>query len=219
MIEQLNTDWKEVIENLKKETWFKNLLDQVSLLYKKQVVYPEKENVFRCFNYFNVNETKVVILGQDPYYNPNQANGLAFSLFPGSKITKSLENIFKELESDLGYQRNNVDLTDWAKQGVLLLNTVLTVEAHKPLSHRYLKWNMFTDYIISYINKHVNHVVFILWGNEAKQKIPMINQNKHTILSSSHPSPLSDHVSFFNSHIFSRINYDLSIHNLKEIIW
>lgn len=218
---QLNiqTNWKNFFNELLKDQEFVQLLDKVEQLYLISTVYPRKEEIFKCFNYFNIEDTKVVIIGQDPYYNVNQANGLAFSVNSGVKTPKSLVNIFKELQSDLNIKRTDADLTDWAKQGVLLLNSSLTVEDGIPNSHHYLNWSKYTDMIIKYLSQHVKHVVYILWGNNAIEKQSLIDKSNNCVITSSHPSPLSAHVSFFNSKPFSKTNDYLTKYNRTPIKW
>ena len=215
----IKTNWKSFFNELLKDEEFVQLLNKVEQLYLNKKVYPKKEEIFKCFNYFNIEDTKVVIIGQDPYYNVNQANGLAFSVNEGVRTPKSLVNIFKELESDLKIKRINADLTDWAKQGVLLLNTSLTVEDGKPNSHHYLNWTKYTDLVIKYLSQHVKHVVYILWGNNAILKAKLIDKNNNCIITSSHPSPLSAFVSFFNSKPFSKTNNYLIKNNRQPIKW
>ena len=215
----IKTNWNKLFNELLKDYEFVQLLNKVEQLYLISKVYPPKQEIFRCFNYFNIEDTKVVIIGQDPYYNPNQANGLAFSVNSGVKTPKSLVNIFKELESDLKINRTNTDLTDWAKQGVLLLNTSLTVESGKANSHHYLNWSKYTDLIIKYLSQHVKHVVYILWGNNAIEKAKLSDKENNCIITSSHPSPLSAFVSFFNSKPFSKTNEYLTKYNRTPIKW
>ena len=187
----IKTNWKKFFNELLKDQEFVQLLNKVEQLYSTTEVYPKKSEIFRCFNYFDIENTKVVIIGQDPYYNKGQANGLAFSVNKGVKTPKSLINIFKELGNDLKIERKDADLTDWAKQGVLLLNTSLSVESGKPNSHQSLNWAKYTDKIIKYLSEHVKHVVYILWGNNAIEKSKLINNLNNLIITSSHPSPLS----------------------------
>ena len=215
----LSTNWQKIFDKLLQDKDFIQLLLDVDKLYSLKTIYPKKEDIFRCFNFFDVEDTKVVIIGQDPYYNPHQANGLSFSVNKDVKIPKSLFNIFKELNNDLNIKRTNSDLTDWAKQGVLLLNANLTVEKSKPLSHRYLNWEKYTDFIISELSKQTKNVVYILWGNNAINKAKLIDKNNNLILKSSHPSPLSAFVSFFNSKPFSKANNYLKKHHRKTINW
>ena len=215
----LKTDWSTVFENPKIKNDLDNILSKLDVLYTTKTIYPKKEEIFKCFNYFNVNQTKVVIIGQDPYYNPNQANGLSFSVNDFCPLPKSLINIFKELENDLNIKRTNGNLSDWATQGVLLLNGSLSVEAFKPMSHNYLNWNKITDFVIKYLNQNTKNVVYILGGNYAIQKANFIDKTNNLVLTSSHPSPLSAHVSFFGSKPFSKTNDYLIKHNLKPIKW
>lgn len=216
---KLSTNWQKIFDELLKQDYFKSILNQVDDLYLSRTIFPPRERIFACFNYFNIENTKVVIIGQDPYYKPNQANGLSFSVNSGCKIPKSLNNIFKELKNDLNIERTNENLEDWAKQGVLLLNGSLTVEYNKPMSHKYLNWEKVTDFIISYLNKHVNNVVYILWGNYAIKKAKLIDANKNKIISSAHPSPLSAYNGFFGSKPFSKTNNYLISLNKKPIKW
>ncbi len=215
----INTDWNKVLNDKEIKTDLDNILNQLDILYKTRTIYPHKQNLFNCFNFFNVNETKVVIVGQDPYYKPNQANGLSFSVNNNVQLPKSLINIFKELKNDLNIIRVNGDLSDWGKQGVLLLNESLSVEANKPMSHKYLNWWKITNFVIKYLNKHLKHLVYILWGNQAINKIKLIDTNNNLVLTSSHPSPLSAYVSFFGSKPFSKTNNYLIKNNIKPIKW
>ena len=175
--------------------------------------------IFNAFTKTSFDDVKVVILGQDPYHGEGEANGLAFSLNDDVRITPSLRNIFKELESDLKIKRENKDLSGWAKQGVLLLNAILTVEKDRPLSHKDLGWEKITDYIIKYISNYKEKVVFILWGNYAKEKKKLIDLNKHFIIESNHPSPLSASRGFFGSKPFSKTNDYLIKNNQSVIDW
>lgn len=215
----INTDWVKVFDKQEIKLDLNNILNQLDTLYQSKTIYPDKQSIFACFNFFNIKDTKVVIIGQDPYYKPNQANGLAFSVNEHVKLPKSLINIFKELQNDLNIKRTNGNLADWAKQGVLLLNESLTVEANKPMSHKYLNWSKITDFVIQYLNQHVKHVVYILWGNQAISKKQLIDPDNNLVLTSSHPSPLSAHVSFFGSKPFSRANNYLIANNSKPIKW
>ena len=215
----IHTNWSKVFDDQQIKTDLISILNQLETLYQAKTIYPDKQNIFSCFNFFNIEDTKVVIIGQDPYYKPNQANGLAFSVNDNVKLPKSLINIFKELQSDLNIKRTNGNLTDWAKQGVLLLNESLTVEANKPMSHKYLNWCKITDFVIKYLNQHVKHVVYILWGNQAISKKQLIDLNNNLVLTSSHPSPLSAYVSFFGSKPFSKTNNYLIKNNREPIKW
>jgi len=215
----INTDWNKVLNDKEIKTDLDNILNQLDILYKTRTIYPPKQNLFNCFNFFNINKTKVVIVGQDPYYKPNQANGLSFSVNDNVELPKSLINIFKELKNDLNITRVNGNLSDWGKQGVLLLNESLSVEANKPMSHKYLNWWKITDFVIKYLNKNLKHLVYVLWGNQAINKIKLIDTNNNLVLTSSHPSPLSAHISFFGSKPFSKINNYLIKNNIKPIKW
>ena len=215
----INTDWNKVLNDKEIKTDLDNILNQLDILYKTRTIYPPKQNLFNCFNFFNINKTKVVIVGQDPYYKPNQANGLSFGVNDNVELPKSLINIFKELKNDLNITRVNGNLSDWGKQGVLLLNESLSVEANKPMSHKYLNWWKITDFVIKYLNKNLKHLVYVLWGNQAINKIKLIDTNNNLVLTSSHPSPLSAHINFFGSKPFSKINNYLIKNNIKPIKW
>ena len=188
--------------------------------YDTKTIYPPKEYLFNALKLTSYKDTKVVIVGQDPYHGEHQAHGLSFSVQKGVKLPPSLQNIFKELDSDLGIKPSlDGDLTNWAKQGVLLLNAVLTVEKDKAASHRNLGWELFTDYIIKTLNKKDEPVVFILWGNFAKEKAKLITNPKHYVIMSPHPSPFSAYTGFFGSKPFSKTNEFLLKNNLKPIDW
>ena len=212
------------LKNKKWKNYFdKDLLEEIMVelnkYYEKTEVYPAKENLFRCFELISPKDIKVVIIGQDPYHGEGQANGLAFSLTNSAKITPSLRNIFKELENDLGVLRTNKDLEDIAKQGVLLLNAILSVEKGKPGSHHRLGWEKFTNKIIVELQKNENPIVFVLWGNYAKDKECLIDNSKHYVISSTHPSPFSARKGFFGSKPFSKINEILKKEYNQEIRW
>ena len=215
----IKTNFKDIFDNFLKQKEFVDLLDKVDQLYSLNEVFPPKNLIFDCFNYFNIEDTKVVIIGQDPYHGINQANGLAFSVNDNVKLPKSLINIFKELKNDLGIIKTNGNLSSWAKQGVLLLNSTLTVNKNQAGSHQFLNWEKYTDDIIKIINRTKKHVVYILWGNWAINKKHFIDENNNLIICSSHPSPLSAYHSFFNSKPFSRTNNYLSKNNIAKIIW
>ncbi|AQP53629.1 uracil-DNA glycosylase [Vagococcus penaei] len=188
--------------------------------YTKQTIFPAKENLFTALELTPFDKVQVVILGQDPYHGPNQAHGLSFSVQPGVPIPPSLRNIYQELESDLGYSPvSHGYLNDWAKQGVLLLNTVLTVRQGQAHSHRNKGWEKVTDCLISSLSKRDDPVIFVLWGKPAQQKIKLIDTTKHLILSAPHPSPLSAYRGFFGSKPFSTINRLLKQQNKKTIVW
>jgi uracil-DNA glycosylase len=208
----------------------KNILMEISenlRLHNNKTIFPAKENMFRAFNLCDIPNTKVVILGQDPYHGENQATGLSFSVPVDQKLPPSLQNIFKELKSDLGITNTSGDLTKWAQQGVLLLNSVLTVNKQEPASHKNVGWEKFTDRVIKYLSEEKNNLVFILWGNFAISKkniIDNINSTKtistqHLILTSSHPSPFSAHKGFFGSKPFSKTNQFLNSKNIPCINW
>lgn len=215
----IKTNFKDIFDNFLKQKEFVDLLDKVDQLYSLNEVFPPKNLIFDCFNYFNIEDTKVVIIGQDPYHGINQANGLAFSVNDNVKLPKSLINIFKELKNDLGIIKTNGNLSSWAKQGVLLLNSTLTVNKNQACSHQFLNWEKYTDEIIKIINRTKKHVVYILWGNWAINKKSFIDDKNNLIICSSHPSPLSAYHSFFNSKPFSRTNNYLSKNNIAKIIW
>ncbi len=182
-------------------------------------VFPPEEEIFTALDLTSLNEVKAVILGQDPYHDERQAHGLAFSVREGTKMPPSLRNIFKELQSDLGIKAESTELTKWAKEGVLLLNTVLTVRAHTPGSHRKKGWEKLTDTIIKYVNHHSVNAVFILWGRDAWSKEPLIDTAKHLVIKSVHPSPLSAYQGFFGSKPFSRTNNFLISKNIAPVDW
>ena len=195
--------WNEFIENEKQNDYYQKLMDFVNNEYKTKKINPEYHNIYRALELTNIDDVKIVILGQDPYPTEDYAVGLAFSVRKESKLPKSLINIFKELEDDINVKLDNGDLTHWAKNGVLLLNSVLTVEYGKPLSHVNKGWEIFTDHILSYLNSLDKKIVYILWGNEAIKKGKILNNPKQLVLTSVHPSPLSAYRGFFGSKPFS----------------
>jgi uracil-DNA glycosylase len=213
--------WKEVLADIKEKDFFKKAF----LFQKKQrengkKIFPPEKEIFNAFTLTPFEEVKVVILGQDPYHGEGQAEGLCFSVGKNISHPPSLQNIFKELQNDLGLDiPKDGSLRKWAKQGVFLLNAILTVEKSKPASHAKIGWEHFTDEVIKKISNEKDHVVFVLWGNFAKGKIPLIDKNKHTIITAPHPSPFSVHSGFFGSKPFSKINDDLRKHKMKEINW
>ncbi len=211
--------WESFFKDEIKKSYYQSLIKKVDNAYLNSVVYPNKEEIFKAYSLCSLENCKVVIVGQDPYYNKNQANGLAFSVSNLVKQPPSLINIFKELKDDLMITRKDVDLSDWARQGVLLLNRVLTVEDGKPLSHNDFGWQTFTENTIKYLNEHKDKLVFVLWGNKAKGLTKYINSEKHIILIGAHPSPLSSYRGFFGSKPFSKINNYLKINGIKEISW
>lgn len=216
----IGNDWDNVLNIIWNSNGFKSFYNKILNEYDIKTIYPPKDYIFNALKLTNYENTKVVIVGQDPYHGENQAHGLSFSVQKGIKLPPSLQNIYKELESDLGIKpRLDGDLTGWAKQGVLLLNAVLTVEKDKAGSHRNLGWELLTDYIIKVLNKKDTSVVFILWGNFAKEKAKLITNPKHFIIISSHPSPFSAYSGFFGSNPFSKTNNYLAKNNLTPIDW
>ncbi len=216
----IGNKWDIILKQEYNEPYFKDLIEFIKKEYKTKVIYPKQNEVFNAFRYTDFDNVKVVILGQDPYHGPNQAEGLSFSVSNEVLKPPSLKNIFKELESDLKipFPEHN-SLKPWAKQGVLLLNAVLTVEEHKPTSHKDKGWEKFTDNIIREINKRSTPTVFILWGAYARAKKTLITNPKHYIIESAHPSPFSARNGFFGSKPFSKANDFLRKNNIKEIDW
>ena len=216
----IGNKWDEILKEEYEKEYFKQLIEFVEKEYQEKTIYPPKENIFEAFKHTDFDNVKVVILGQDPYHGPNQAEGLSFSVSNEVLKPPSLKNIFKELENDLGipFPEHN-SLKPWAKQGVLLLNAVLTVEEHKPTSHKDKGWEKFTDNIIREINKRSTPTVFILWGAYARAKKTLITNPKHYIIESAHPSPFSARNGFFGSKPFSKTNEFLRKNNIKEIDW
>jgi len=216
----IGNNWDELLKEEYQKEYFKDLLEFIKEEYRNKIIYPKQNEVFNAFRYTNFDNLKVVILGQDPYHGPNQAEGLSFSVSNEVLKPPSLKNIFKELESDLGIPFPKVNsLKPWAKQGVLLLNAVLTVEEHKPTSHKDKGWETFTDDVIKIINKKEEPVVFILWGAYARNKKALITNPNHYIIESAHPSPFSARNGFFGSKPFSKTNEFLKSKGLKEIDW
>lgn len=215
-----NNDWNDILEKEFDKEYYQSLRVFLNNEYSSKTIYPLPENIYAALKLTSYKDTKVVILGQDPYHEPGQAHGLAFSVNKGIDIPPSLLNIYKELKDDLGcYIPNNGYLKSWATQGVLLLNAVLTVEAHKANSHKDKGWETLTDAIIKEINKKDDPVVFILWGRNARNKKDLITNPKHLIIESAHPSPLSAYNGFFGSKPFSKTNDFLIKNNLKPINW
>jgi len=212
--------WKKLIDQEAAKPYMKQLKKQLLNDYNTRTVYPNHKNILKALEIAPLEEIKVVILGQDPYHGPDQAHGLSFSVPNGIKMPPSLLNIFKELSADLNIpQPTNTDLTPWANQGVLLLNTTLTVLRGNPMSHANLGWETFTDEILQYVNNKKESIVFILWGAHAQKKMKFIDQNKHFVIKSPHPSPLSAHRGFFGSKPFSKTNEHLVEKNLQPINW
>lgn len=217
---RLEPSWKAVLKDEFEKLYFKQLTKFVKNSYEGSSVYPHPKNIFAAFDLTPFDEVKVVILGQDPYHGAGQAHGLSFSVQEGVRIPPSLRNIYKELESDVGVTPpGGGDLTVWAKQGVLLLNATLTVEAQQPGSHQKKGWEEFTDAAIEALSDKREHLVFILWGNYAKEKGAHIDRSKHLVIESPHPSPFSAHTGFLGSKPFSTTNRYLTEHKLKPIQW
>lgn len=213
----MHNSWNEVFKNYQKIDELNSMIKKINEQRLTTTIYPPKEQVFRVFD-LALEDIKVVILGQDPYHNPDQACGLSFSVNDGVPLPKSLINIYKELYNDLGIKPANTgNLEPWFKQGVFLLNAVLTVEKNSPTSHSKMGWEDFTDYIIETISEKNENVVFVLWGNYARGKKKLIDPSKHKVIESAHPSPLSAYRGFFGSKIFSQINDYLELHNRKTI--
>ena len=215
----INKKWDIILKEEFKKDYFRKLGVFVKDSYKRTVIYPKYKDIFNALRYTDYDEVKVVILGQDPYHGENEAHGLSFSVMDTVPRPPSLNNIFKELENDLGVKKQNNDLTEWAKQGVLLLNSIMTVQKDKPLSHKNKGWEVFTDNIISYLNKREKPIVFVLWGSYARSKKELITNKNHYIIESVHPSPLSANRGFFGSRPFSKINKFLKENGIEEIKW
>lgn len=211
--------WKEILAPIKTTDYFSNLWKSVKQEYASGKCFPPKEQIFRAIELTSFEDIQVVIIGQDPYHNDFQANGLCFSVSDKVPAPPSLKNIFKELEDDLGIKKTSNELDSWARQGVLLLNATLTVRAHSPNSHQALGWERFTDFIIQQISAQKEGVVFVLWGAFAQKKEAYIDTAKHFVIKSAHPSPFSVHRGFFGSRPFSKINEYLKSKNKKEISW
>ena len=211
--------WTEILAPIKNTEYFTTLWEKVKEEYQTTKCFPPKNQIFRAIELTPFDEVKVVIIGQDPYHNDNQANGLCFSVSDKVTAPPSLKNIFKELEDDLGIKKTSNELEMWAKQGVLLLNATLTVRAHEANSHKDLGWEQFTDFIIKEISDKKENVVFVLWGAFAQKKAGLIDASKHFIIQSAHPSPFSVHKGFFGSHPFSKINQFLEEKGKEPINW
>lgn len=211
--------WIEILAPIRNTEYFENLWQKVEDQYQNFQCFPPKEQIFRALELTEFDDVKVVILGQDPYHNENQANGLCFSVSDQVKTPPSLQNMYKELKSDLDVEKNSNELEDWAKQGVLLLNSTLTVQAHEPNSHKNLGWEIFTDFIIKEISDKKENAVFVLWGAFAQKKVPLIDRTKHFIIQSPHPSPFSARKGFFGSKPFSKINDYLASKGREKINW
>lgn len=216
----IETSWRAELEQEFNKPYFESLAEFIRGEYAQHTVYPAAKNIFNAFNTTPFNRVKVVILGQDPYHEPNQAHGLAFSVLDGVQFPPSLRNIFKEISDDMGHPTpTSGNLTRWAEQGILLLNATLTVRAHQAGSHQNRGWETFTDAVISTIANQCENVVFILWGSYAQRKGSFINSNRHLILKSPHPSPLSAYRGFFGNKHFSLANAYLQSHGKTAINW
>ncbi|MBQ3348031.1 uracil-DNA glycosylase [Candidatus Saccharibacteria bacterium] len=215
----MHESWRDFLQSEFSKPYFKELAAFLHEEYEKKTIFPRKELVFSAFT-TDLNEVKVVILGQDPYHTPGAAEGLAFSVPNSQPVPPSLINIYKEIDADIGHHANpRGSLRAWQKQGVLLLNTVLTVEAHKAGSHRGKGWETFTTATIPYLNETRPHLVFLLWGRDARNKKGLIDASRHLILESAHPSPLSAYNGFFGNHHFSKCNTFLEQHGMTPIEW
>ncbi len=216
----IENDWLEAISDEFKKPYYKELFEFVKEEYSKCTVYPNADDIFNAFHFTPLSKVKAVILGQDPYHNIGQAHGLCFSVKPEVAAPPSLENIYKELQEDLGcYIPDNGYLKKWADQGVLMLNTVLTVRAHQAASHQGKGWERFTDAVIQAVNAQDRPIVYMLWGKPAQSKIPMLTNPKHLILKAPHPSPLSAYRGFFGCRHFSQANAFLEENGMEPIDW
>lgn len=216
----LSGEWLEALQGEFKQPYYKKLFQTVNEEYRTYRIFPPADDIFNAFHYTPLGKVKVVIFGQDPYHGENQAHGLCFSVKPGVDIPPSLVNIYKELHDDLGCSiPNHGYLTKWAKQGVLMMNTVLTVRAHQANSHRGIGWEAFTDAAIRVLNEQDRPIVFILWGRPAQMKKSMLTNPKHLILEAPHPSPLSSYRGFFGSRPFSKTNEFLVANGIEAIDW
>ena len=217
---KITKNWYELLKDEFEKPYFKDLEKFLNNEYSNFIIYPSAENVFNSLNYCKFNDIKVVIIGQDPYHQPNQAHGLCFSVQDGQALPPSLKNIFKEIESDLNIKCfSSGDLRRWAVQGVLLLNTVLTVRQGQPNSHKEKGWETLTKKIISLINEKKEDIIFVLWGANARIFLPLIDTKRHVVLTAAHPSPLSAYNGFFNCKHFSKINSNLQSRGLSPINW
>ncbi|NLM74862.1 MAG: uracil-DNA glycosylase [Clostridiaceae bacterium] len=217
---KLGNDWDELLKDEFRKDYYLKLRQFLIREYRTKTIYPDMYKIYEALKLTSYEDTKVVILGQDPYHGVNQAHGLAFSVQPGVQIPPSLINIFKELSDDLGcYIPNNGYLVPWAEQGVLLLNTSLTVVANSPNSHRNKGWEILTDTIIQILNRKDAPVAYLLWGNNAKEKAKYLTNPRHLVLTAAHPSPLSANRGFFGCRHFSKVNKYLRANGLAEIEW
>lgn len=216
----IGNDWDALLADEFQKEYYLKLREELAEEYHTACVYPEKENIFNALRYTAYRDVKVLLLGQDPYHGEGQAHGLAFSVQKGVPKPPSLKNMFKELESDLGIKEpSHGCLSDWTKQGVLLLNTVLTVREGQPNSHKRLGWTLFTDKVISLLNQREDPVIFMLWGRNAVEKLPLITESRHFVLSCAHPSPLSANRGFFGCRHYSKVNEILKRIGKTPISW
>lgn len=216
----ITNDWAEKLKPEFSKPYYKDLYNRVKEEYSRYLIFPPADDIFNAFHFTPLSEVKVVILGQDPYHNVGQAHGLCFSVKPDVEIPPSLVNIYKELNEDLGCSiPNNGYLTKWAKQGVMMLNTVLTVRAHQANSHHDIGWEQFTDAAIRILNEEDRPIVYMLWGSPAQRKASMLNNPKHLILKAPHPSPLSAYRGFFGCRHFSQANEFLVANGLEPVDW
>lgn len=211
--------WTEILAPIKNTEYFEALWQKVKEKYASEKTFPPRKQIFRALELTPFENVKIVIIGQDPYHNDFQANGLCFSVSENVTAPPSLKNIFTELKDDLRIERSKKELDDWAEQGVLLLNATLTVKAHEPNSHKDLGWEKFTDFIIKEISDKKENVVFVLWGAFAQKKEELINSSRHFVIKSAHPSPFSVYRGFYGSKPFSKINDYLKSKNLEPISW
>lgn len=217
---EIGNSWDGVLQQEIKKPYFAALMEKVEAEYRQHKVFPARENIFNALRYTPYEEVKILLLGQDPYHGEGQAHGLAFSVQPGVLCPPSLKNMFKELYDDLGVPvSQNGCLTPWARQGVMLLNTALTVREGEPNSHKNLGWTTFTDAIISALNEREEPVVFLLWGANAKEKLPLVTNSRHFVLSAPHPSPLSASRGFFGCRHFSKANLILERLHKAPVDW
>ena len=216
----LGGGWDELLAPLFSDERYAKIREFLKYEYSHNIIYPDMHDLYNCFRYTPLDNIKAVILGQDPYHEPNQAHGLCFSVKKGVKLPPSLVNIYKEIEDDLGITEPNCgDLTKWANEGILLLNTTLTVREHAANSHSKCGWAWFTDSVIKLISENTQNVVFILWGGNARSKAPLIDETKHFIIQSAHPSPLSAYNGFFGSRPFSKTDGYLKSVGKEPIDW
>jgi len=216
----LKNDWNDVLSNEFEKPYYQELRKFLISEYKTHTIYPDKHDIFNALHYTPLKNIKVLLLGQDPYHNENQAHGLSFSVMPGQKIPPSLQNIYKELHDDIGCTISyHGYLKKWAEQGVLLLNTVLTVRAHQANSHQGMGWEQFTDAVIRAVNEQNRPIAIFLWGKPAQNKRSMLTNSNHLVLTAPHPSPLSAHRGFFGSKPFSKANDFLEKNGVKKVDW